>query len=73
MTANTIQRVRLPRGLRSTQTGFVFPAGTTGTLLEYNSIVNRFFIDFGVAGFAQMIDPRSDAYEFVDVTEVQDA
>ncbi|GAB4446299.1 MAG: hypothetical protein Kow0031_28940 [Anaerolineae bacterium] len=59
--------VRLTRSMRTTETGFIIPAGTVGRVLEYNPTTNKFMVDFGIANYAQAIDPRSDVIELVGV------
>jgi hypothetical protein len=57
--------VQLVRSLRTAATGIVLPAGTVGRVLEYNPTTNRLMIDFGIANHAQALDPRSDAFQYV--------
>lgn len=59
--------VRLVRSLRATTTGFIIPSGTVGRVIEYNPTTHKFMVDFGIANYAQAIDPRSDALELVGV------
>lgn len=57
--------VTLTRTMITLSTGHILPAGTIGRVIMYKPTVNRIMIDFGIANYAQGIDPHSGDIELI--------
>lgn len=63
------QLVILTRTMITLTTGRILPAGTVGRVIMYKPTVNKIMIDFGIANYAQGVDPRSGDIEWVKVNQ----
>ncbi len=57
--------VILTRTMITLATGRILPAGTVGRVIIYKPTVNKIMVDFGIANYAQGVNPHSGDIELI--------